>query len=101
MVAITPAITSVTELRFWVIVIVDYVRNLFGKRSDRGFPPPSCPMITLSTVTPAVGLGMRIFSAFSIAVPRLWNALPGSITDCKSDGPFKTSFKAHLFNICF
>ena len=27
--------------------------------------------------------------AFNIASPRLWNVLPGSITDCKSSGGLK------------
>ena len=34
-------------------------------------------------------------SAFSIAAPRLWNALPRSITDCKSVVAFIESLKLH------
>ena len=32
---------------------------------------------------------------------RLWNALPGSTTDCKSTGDFKKGFKTHLFKSAF
>ena len=44
------------------------------------------------------GFGDR---AFSIAAPRLWNALPGFITDCKSVGAFKKGLKTHLFKSAF
>ena len=33
---------------------------------------------------------------FSITGLRLWNAVPGSITDCKSIGTLKNSLMAHL-----
>ena len=39
--------------------------------------------------------------AFSIAAPRLWNALPGSMTDCKSIEAFKNSLKRHLLKSAF
>ena len=39
--------------------------------------------------------------AFSIAAPSLWNALPGSITDCKSIGALKKSLIRHLFKFAF
>ena len=39
--------------------------------------------------------------AFSIAVMRLWNALPGSITDSKSIGALKKCLKTHLFKSSF
>ena len=44
------------------------------------------------------GFGDR---AFSIAAPRLWNALPGSLTSCKSVGAFKKGLKTHLFKSAF
>ena len=37
--------------------------------------------------------------AFSIAAPRLWNALSGSIAECKSIGAFKKCLKTHLLNL--
>ena len=36
-------------------------------------------------------------SVLSNAAPRLWNAMPGSITDCKSIGAVKKRIKTHLF----
>ena len=42
------------------------------------------------------GFGDR---AFSIAAPRLWNALPGSITDCKSIGALKKVLRHICLNL--
>jgi len=42
------------------------------------------------------GFGDR---AFSIAAPRLWNALPGFITDCKSVGAFKKVLRHICLNL--
>ena len=39
--------------------------------------------------------------AFSIAAPRLWSALPGSITECESTGAFKKGLNTHLFKSTF
>ena len=44
------------------------------------------------------GFGDR---AFSIVPPRLWNALPESLTYFKSNGAFKKGLKTHLFESAF
>ena len=46
---------------------------------------------------------LKVFGdrAFSNAAPRLWNALPGSITECKSIGAFNKCLKTNLFKSAF
>ena len=38
------------------------------------------------------------FMSFSVAAPRLWNALPGHIRDAQSVGVFRKALKTHLFS---
>ena len=39
--------------------------------------------------------------AFSVAAPRLWNALPLNIRNCKTITTFKSALKTHLFKSYF
>ena len=40
-------------------------------------------------------------SSFSVAAPKLWNALPNNIKNSKSVDCFKSLIKTHLFNVAF
>ena len=39
--------------------------------------------------------------AFRVAAPTVWNALPRSVSSCKTVACFKSHLKTHLFNIAF
>ena len=39
--------------------------------------------------------------AFRVAAPTVWNALPRSVSSCKTVACFKSHAKTHLFNIAF
>ncbi len=55
----------------------------------------------LLLMVPRSRLKFRGDRAFSVAAPRLWNALPLSIRSSPTFGVFQSALKTHLFSLAF
>ena len=83
-------------VRAWIIVMLSCMACLSQEYletvtyTECGCAVPSQLVVPRSRLK---GFGNR---AFSIAAPKLWNALPGSLTYCKSVGAYKKT----LGHIC-
>jgi len=77
-----------------------YISNLIDVRQPITYSLRSCASTVL--VFPK-GKMLSIFGdrTFSMAAPKLWNALPAELRSISSSSTFKSSLKTHLFKLAF
>ena len=83
-----------------IIIIRYYISNLINIRQPVSYTLCSCASTVL--VFPK-GKMLSTFDdkSFSMAAPKLWNALPAELCSISSLSAFKSSLKTHLFKLAF